>query len=81
MGFLDDARKRLTGAVHQHGDKINTGIDKAAAAADKRTGGKHRDKIQGATGKAKDALGRLDDEGNDQTGGTGTPGTPQNPPR
>ena len=59
MGFLDklskkvdrrtlekaagQAREKLGDVVDKHGDKIADGIDKAAAAADKRTGGKHHD--------------------------------------
>lgn len=60
MSFLDKARGKLTDAVDQHGDKIARGIDKAAAEADKRTGGKHADKIRNASTKAKDALDKLD---------------------
>ena len=60
MSFLDKARGKLTDAVDKHGDKISQGIDKAAAAADKRTGGKHGDKIRNASAKAKDALDKLD---------------------
>ena len=60
MSFLDKARAKLTHAVDKHGDKISGGIDKAAAAADKKTGGKHSDKIAGATGKAREALKKLD---------------------
>ncbi|MCD4527088.1 antitoxin [Nocardioides sp. cx-173] len=60
MSFLDDAKKKLADAVDKHGDKISDGIDKAAAAADQRTGGKHADKIAKAQAKAKDGLDRLD---------------------
>lgn len=60
MGFLDKAKAKLTGAVDKHGDKISDGIDKAAQAADRKTGGKHHDKIAGAKGKAHDALDKLD---------------------
>lgn len=65
MSFLDDAKKKLTEAVDQHGDKIASGIDKAAAAADKKTGGKHTDKITKATTKAKDGLDKLDKKNDD----------------
>jgi len=71
MGFLDKAKAKLTDAVDKHGDKISGGIDKAAAAADRKTGGKHTDKIAGATGKARDALGKLDKK-NDRDPGPGT---------
>ena len=65
MSFLDDAKKKLGQAVDQHGDTISAGLDKAAAAVDQRTGGKHRSAIQGATGRAKDALDRLDGKNDD----------------
>ena len=60
MGFLDKAKGMLTKAVDDHGAKIADGIDKAADVADKKTGGKHHDKIAGATGKARQALDKLD---------------------
>ena len=44
MGFLDKIKGKATTAVDQHGDKIAGGIDKAADAIDKKTGGKHHDK-------------------------------------
>ena len=56
MGFLDNAKKQLKGAVDKHGDTIAKGLDKAAAEADKRTGGKHSDKIAKARSAAKDGL-------------------------
>jgi len=65
MGFLDNAKNKLNDAVDQHGDKISDGIDKAAALADEKTGGKHTDKIESATGKAKDALDKLDGKNDD----------------
>jgi hypothetical protein len=70
MGFLDDAKKKLSEAVDKHGDKISDGIDKAASAADKKTGGKYSDKIAMGKEKAKGALDGLD------TKNDGTPGTP-----
>ncbi len=60
MSFLDKARARITEVVDQHGDKIAEGIDKAGAFANERTGGKHADTIEKATGKARDALDSLD---------------------
>lgn len=65
MGFLEDAKAKLTKAVDDHGDKIAGGIDKAADAIDARTGGKHSDKISGGAAKAKDALDRLDGKDDD----------------
>ena len=60
MSFLDKARAKLTEAVDQHGDKIAEGIDRAGRFANERTGGKHADKIDQATGRARDALDNLD---------------------
>ncbi len=77
MSFLDKAKAKLTDAVDKHGDKIHGGIDKAAAAADRRTGGKHSDKIAGATGKAREAL----DKRRKGDGDLGRPGTPPGGPR
>lgn len=65
MSFLDKAKEKLTKAVDDHGDKIADGIDKAAAFANEKTGGKHADKIDQATGKARDALDKLDGKDDD----------------
>ena len=48
MGFLDKAKQAATKAVDQHGGKISKAIDQGAEMADKKTGGKHRDKIRKA---------------------------------
>ena len=65
MGFLDNAKAKLNDAVDKHGDKIAGGIDKAAAAADKKTGGKHHDNIVKGSSQAKDALDKLDGKNDD----------------
>ena len=65
MGFLDDAKKKLGDAVDKHGDKIEDGIDKAAAVADDKSGNKHTDKLEAGAGKAKDALDSLDGKNDD----------------
>lgn len=69
MGFMDDAKQKLTTAVNTHGDKINQGLDRAAAAVDKRTGGKHSAKITQGVARAKQGLDNLD------RGATGPAGT------
>ena len=74
MSFLDKARARLTDAVDKHGDKIADGIDKAAAAVDKKTGGKHHDKIAGAKGKVRQGLDKLDGKHDDDLGPEARPG-------
>ncbi|MBZ5734628.1 antitoxin [Nocardioides sp. TRM66260-LWL] len=78
MGFLDklgkvdrktlesaarQARTKVGQVVDQHGDKIADGIDKAAKAADQRTGGKHHDRIAQGAAKAKDGVRRLESDG------------------
>jgi hypothetical protein len=70
MSFLDKAKARLTDAVDQHGDKIAQGIDKAGSVVNEKTGGKHADKIDQATGKARDALDSLDGRNDDVPPGT-----------
>ncbi|MFD7609794.1 antitoxin [Streptomyces sp. NPDC059828] len=69
MGILDTLKAKLAPAkdkvsdfAHQHEDKIDKlehGLEKAAAKVDHRTKGKYHDKIESGTGKAKEALDRL----------------------
>ena len=70
MSFLDKAKAAVTDAVDQHGEKIAQGIDKAGSMVNERTGGKHADKIDQATGKARDALDSLDGKNDDIPPGT-----------
>ena len=65
MGFLDNAKAKLTDAVDKHGDKIADGLDKAGDAVDKKTGGKHSDKIDTGVAKAKEGLDGLDGKNDD----------------
>ena len=67
MGFLDNAKAKLSEAVDKHGDKISDGLTKAGAAADKKTGGKYTDKIDAGLDKAKGALDGLDGKQDDMT--------------
>lgn len=60
MGFLDNAKNKLSDAVDKNGDKISQGLDKAAGFVNEKTGHKHADKIDGGLAKAKDALDGLD---------------------
>ena len=67
MGFLENAKKSLTKAVDQHGDKIEKGADRLGRTINEKTGDKHADKV--AKGRAQltrglDSLdGRNDDFG------------------
>ena len=53
---------KLKDLVKGKGEQIDSAIDKAADFADDKTGGKHTDKIEGAANKAKDVVGKLDDQ-------------------
>ena len=65
MGFLDKLKGQARKAVDEHGDQIAQGIDKAAAAVDKKTGRKHSGQIATGRQKAKDALDSLDGKNDD----------------
>ena len=65
MGFLDKIKGQAKDAVDKHGDRIATGVDKAAETIDKKTGGKHHDKIRKAQGQAKVQLDKLDGKNDD----------------
>ncbi|MFB7916103.1 antitoxin [Streptomyces sp. NPDC056061] len=66
MGFLDTLKAKLSPAkdkvgelAHQHGGKIDQGLDKAARTVDEKTKHKYSDKIDSGTRKAKEAVERL----------------------
>ena len=65
MGFLNDIKGKLTGAVDSQGDKIAAGLDKAGELIDDKTGGKFGDKVDLGVDKAKDALDGLDGKDDD----------------
>jgi hypothetical protein len=73
MGIFDNIRKKAAKAVDEHGDKIESGIDKAVAAANTKTRGKHSAQLDKGAAAAKKALDKLDGRDND------TPGTPPAP--
>lgn len=56
MDKLKKARAKADDLAEEHGDKIKGGIDKAAAAAEKRAGPKHAQKIRDGAAKAKKAV-------------------------
>ncbi len=66
MGFLDkakdlagQAKDKVDDVADEHGDKIKTGINKAAETIDDRTKGKHSSKIESVAAKAKDKVDEL----------------------
>lgn len=67
MGFLDKfkghaegLKNKATDLASEHGDKIDSGIDKVAKKASDATGGKFDDKIDMASEKAKEGIDKLD---------------------
>jgi antitoxin protein of toxin-antitoxin system len=55
MGIADklkDLRTKAVDATAEHSDKIHEAVEKAAATADERTGGKYGERIQKAGAKA-----------------------------
>ncbi|MFF7764657.1 antitoxin [Streptomyces griseorubiginosus] len=89
MGLMDSFRAKLSpakdkvsGLAHQHGDKIQDGLDKAAKVVDEKTKGKYSGRIQTGTSKAKDAMDRLaaHKDGTKGPGGPGGPGGDTTPP-
>ncbi|MFC8465719.1 antitoxin [Streptomyces sp. NPDC057250] len=81
MGLMDSLKAKLAPAkekvadlAHQHGDKIDQGLDKAAKVVDERTKGKYSDKIHSGTGKAKEAIDRMGHKDDGAPGSDGAPG-------
>jgi hypothetical protein len=74
MGFMDTlkdklgmARTKATEYTRQHGDKVDSGVDKAARTVDQKTGGKHSDQIGKGADKAKDAAHKMGEKGDGQS--------------
>ena len=65
---LKGAKDKAGDAVAEHSDQIESGIDKVAGFVDDKTGGKFSDKIEGATGKAKEALSKVEGDTGDKGG-------------
>ena len=65
VGFLDDAKDKLTDAVDSQGDKIGDALDKGADFVGERTGGKYDGQLDAGVDKAKDTLDSLDGRNDD----------------
>jgi hypothetical protein len=65
MGFLDKAKKSLTKAVDQHGDKIEKGADSLGRTINAKTGNKHADKVAKGKTQLKRGLDSLDGKNDD----------------
>ena len=63
------AKDKAGDLARQHGDKVQSGIDKAAHVADSTTRGKYSDKISAGADKAKNAAQNFGNKGDSgQTG-------------
>jgi len=49
-------KKKARDLARKYNEKIDEGIDRLGREVDKRTGGKHRDKVQETGQRAKDAV-------------------------
>jgi MT0933-like antitoxin protein len=71
MGFTDrlkDLKGKAEDAAAEHNDQIRGAIQKAAATADQKTGGRYSEKIEQAGAKADTFVGGLKDAGKDTDG-------------
>jgi hypothetical protein len=53
MGYLDKLRDKATGVARTRGESIGATVDKAATVINRRTGGKHADKVSRFAEQAK----------------------------
>jgi hypothetical protein len=60
MGFLDKAKRSLTAAVAEHGDRIEKGADQVGRIINQRTGNAHADKVAKGRASLHRALDSLD---------------------
>jgi hypothetical protein len=65
MGFLDKAKRSLTKAVDQHGDKIDKGVDQLGRTINAKTGGKHAAKVTQGKAQLRKGLDGLDGRNDD----------------
>ena len=65
MGFLDDAKEKISDLLDGNSDKVEEGIEKAGDVVDEKTDGQYEDKVDVAQDKAADALDSLDGKDDD----------------
>ena len=74
MAFADKLKglfKQGEGAVKSHQKEAHQAVDKAAAEASKRTGGKYDSQIDAAEKKADEAIDQIGNAGEHPQGGAG----------
>jgi MT0933-like antitoxin protein len=62
-GKLGMSKEKAADLASKHGDKVDSGVDKAGRAVDDRTGGKYSDRIDSGVDKAKGAVDDRGDKG------------------
>lgn len=68
MGYFDKIRARAAGLARDKGDSIGQTVDKAADAINRRTEGKHADKVSKFAQGAKRKVDELAEEPPEQGG-------------
>lgn len=78
MGYFDKMRDKAAEVARTRGEWIGDTVDKTAAGINRRTGGKHADKVSKYAQQAKRKVNELGDDGR----GTGRAGeeSPPGPP-
>ena len=59
MSLFDNLKDKAEKLIKEHGDQVESGLDKAAALVDDKTGGKYTDKIERATDAAHSAVDKM----------------------
>ncbi len=59
MNILDKVRDKASELARNNGERIDQTVDKTAELFNRRTQGKHADKVQGLAAKAKGAADNL----------------------
>ncbi|HEY5833916.1 antitoxin [Streptomyces sp.] len=62
-GKLGMSKQKAADLAQKHGDKIDTGLDKAGRTIDDKTGGRHSGRIDSGADRAKGAVDDLGDKG------------------
>lgn len=78
MGYLDKIRDKATVVARTRGESIGATVDKTAAVFNRRTGGKHADKVSKFAEQAKRKVDELGGEDRGTDGhGEEPPATPR----
>lgn len=79
MGYLDKIKDKAAEVARTRGETIGATVDKTAAAINRRTGGKHADKVSKFADQAKRKVDELGDEPPPDSSGQAE-GPPPGPP-